>query len=205
MNTDAATATEGPERLVEIFRSGRHIATDGNHVEFSDADLRLTAVAFDPRVAPAPLVLGHPPSNGPALGDTVSLSVVSSSLVAMVRPCAELVRLVRSGAYRKISASFYSPVDSRNPVRGVWYLRHIGFLGAMPPSVKGMASPQFAESSHLVVCFAESGRARAPNPDPSNYGMSARYALHNTALRFQGDCPGLPYLDAVRLAESIHI
>lgn len=37
---------------------------------------------------------------------------------------------------------------------GVWYLRHIGFLGEHPPGVKGLDDPEFAEADGCV-CFQE--------------------------------------------------
>jgi phosphoglycolate phosphatase-like HAD superfamily hydrolase len=53
---------------------------------------------------------------------------------------------VEAGRYRYVSASFYPPSDPNNPKPGNWYLRHIGFLGAQPPAVKGLA-PAFAEAA----------------------------------------------------------
>jgi hypothetical protein len=69
---------------------------------------------------------------------------------------------VRQGAYKKISAAFYAPDSPHNPKPGVYYLKHVGFLGAMPPAVKGMRDPAFAEggaagadSQDGVVVFSE--------------------------------------------------
>lgn len=38
---------------------------------------------------------------------------------------------------------------------GVYYLRHIGFLGAQAPAVKGLRNPEFADAEEGVVEFAE--------------------------------------------------
>lgn len=62
--------------------------------------------------------------------------------------------MVASGAFKKISASFYAPDSPSNPVPGVYYLRHIGFLGAAAPAVKGMRNPSFADSEEGVLNFA---------------------------------------------------
>ncbi|WP_256665122.1 hypothetical protein [Pseudomonas sp. SLFW] len=40
---------------------------------------------------------------------------------------------------------------------GVYYLRHVGFLGAMPPSVKGLRPVELAEQEEGVVEFADFG------------------------------------------------
>jgi hypothetical protein len=70
-----------------------------------------------------------------------------------------LIDLVRSGNYKKISASFFSPYHGDNPAPGIWCLRHVGFLGAVPPAVKGMEALAFSETS--AVDFAEHGRSDA--------------------------------------------
>lgn len=190
------------EHLIEIFRTGRRITAAGEAIEFSATDIATTAAVFDPRRGYVPLVIGHPESNGPSVGDTLRLSAVGGALYALVRPAASLVALVRSGAYRFVSAAFHRPGDPANPVPGAWYLRHIGFLGGTAPAVKGMAAPQFCEAGFAPVCFAEFDDSCAPNPTYDASPIARLHALHRVALGFQQDCPGLSYLDAARLAES---
>lgn len=57
--------------------------------------------------------------------------------------------------YGKVSSKFYSPDSPSNPVPGVWYLRHVGFLGAQPPGVKGLDNPSFADTEDGCVAFQE--------------------------------------------------
>ncbi|HCW1111826.1 TPA: peptidase, partial [Pseudomonas aeruginosa] len=60
--------------------------------------------------------------------------------------------------YKKRSASVYLPDSPGNPVPGKHYLRHIGFLGAVPPAIKGIpdAPLNFAEDDGaLAIEFAE--------------------------------------------------
>jgi hypothetical protein len=152
------------EHLIEIFRTGRRVTSVGEVIAFSESDIVTTAAAFDPRRGYVPLVIGHPESNSPSVGDTLRLS-------AWVARCAE-------------------------------HLRHIGFLGATTPAVKGMASPQFCEADVAPVCFAEFDGGRAPGRTHDAAPITPRHALHRTALGFQRDCPGLSYIDAARLAES---
>ena len=42
------------------------------------------------------------------------------------------------------------PNSTNNPVPGVYYLRHVGFLGAQPPAVKGLKDVAFAEEDDIV-------------------------------------------------------
>ena len=69
----------------------------------------------------------------------------------------EFAEMVQAGRFKKRSASFYKPDSPANPVPGVYYLRHLGFLGAQPPAVKGLADPEFAEYKFgEAVEFADS-------------------------------------------------
>lgn len=140
-----------PPRHLIIFRAGTHTAMDGQELHFSDADLTATAAAYDPAKHEAPLVIGHPATDGPAYGWVKSLTVhpgqSGRELGATSGPVApEFAGAVNAGLYKKISASFYPPHAKSNPVPGVYYLRHVGFLGAQPPAVKGLPPPAFADS-----------------------------------------------------------
>ena len=120
----------------------------GDTLTFLESDLAATAAAYDPEKHKAPLVIGHPKDNAPAYGWTSALSFTDGLLKAV--PDAvnqQFADWVNAGFYKKISASFYPPGASANPVPGVYYLRHIGFLGAQPPAVKGLPEPEFKECS----------------------------------------------------------
>ncbi|HHQ4275856.1 TPA: peptidase, partial [Pseudomonas aeruginosa] len=60
--------------------------------------------------------------------------------------------------YKKRSASVYLPDSPGNPVPGKHYLRHIGFLGAVPPAIKGIPDAPFnfaEDDGALAIEFAE--------------------------------------------------
>lgn len=191
--------------LVEIFRAGTRTTGLGEMLAFSETDLSLTAAAYAAERKPAPLVLGHPANDAPAMGDTLRLDAKGANLYAIVRPTPALASLVRAGNYKKISAAFYRPSEPGNPVPGVWYLRHIGFLGSTTPAVKGMASPAFSEASALDVCFAEAVEIEFPQLSVAlgHVFDPARLAIHRTALRFQQTNQSLSYAEAVAFAERI--
>ncbi|CAM3350406.1 peptidase [Paracidovorax anthurii] len=149
------TQAAAPAKPLHIFRPGRWTTTHGEPIEFSATDLAATAAAYDPKVSKAPLVVGHPKTDDPAKGWAVSLTSNGRGLFAAAdKVDPEFAAAVRSGAYGTVSAKFYRPTDAGNPVPGVWYLRHIGFLGAQPPAVKGLDDPEFAEDDGCV-CFQE--------------------------------------------------
>ena len=128
----------------------------GETLEFGEADLAATIAAYDPAKHQAPLVVGHPKHDDPAYGWVRSLSISGGSIEASpehVDPA--FAEMVNAKRFKNISASFYAPDAPANPVPGVYYLRHVGFLGAQPPAVKGLRTPSFADGEAGVVEFAE--------------------------------------------------
>lgn len=144
-------------KALQIFKAGKRTASDGRALTFTEADLKATAAAYDPALHEAPLVIGHPKTNDPAFGWTKSLAFGEGGLLVaephQVNP--EFAELVNSGAFKKISASFYVPDSPDNPKPGVYYLRHVGFLGAQAPAVKGLKPAEFAADEKGVVEFMD--------------------------------------------------
>lgn len=144
-------------KQIHIFRAGRHTAMSGESIQFTEQDLAASAAAYDPALHEAPLVVGHPRTDAPAYGWVKALHYGEARGMEAdaddIDPAfAELVQARRFG---KVSASWYRPDSPSNPVPGVYYLRHVGFLGAQPPAVKGLRSPEFAEDEEGVIEFAD--------------------------------------------------
>lgn len=142
---------------LHIFKPGRWTTVAGETIEFGEADLAATAAAYNPKIHKAPIVKGHPVIDAPAQGWADQLVIQARGLYAVpgkVDPA--FAEEARTGRWGTVSAKFYRPDAANNPVPGVWYLRHIGVLGAHPPGVKGLDDPEFAEASDDgCVCFAE--------------------------------------------------
>lgn len=152
---------------IHIFKAGTHTAMNGARLAFSEGDLSRTAAAYSPRAHVAPLVLGHPAQDAPAYGSVLSLQASGGNLVAEANVGEELTKMVRDGKYLRVSSSFYSPDAPGNPMPGVFYLRHVGFLGATPPAVKGLEPPSFGEQPSGCVCFVEGVRLPTPTHTPA--------------------------------------
>jgi hypothetical protein len=143
-------------KLLHIFKSGHHVAMNGAALEFSEADLAASARAYDPALHEAPVVIGHPKHDAPAYAWVKSLVTSEDGLNAEPRQVdPAFAEMVNAGRFKKISASFYAPDAPNNPVPGVYYLRHVGFLGAQPPAVKGLKQVEFAETEAGVVEFSD--------------------------------------------------
>jgi hypothetical protein len=139
---------------IQIFKPGQFRPMQGDAIRFSDSDLAACAAAYDPARHEAPIVIGHPATDDPAWGWIKSLKFADGVLSAVpdqVNPV--FADQVKAGAYKKVSASFWRPDAPGNPTPGSWALRHVGFLGAQPPAVKGLAPIQFAGSAEGVVDF----------------------------------------------------
>ncbi len=142
---------KGFKDYVEIFRGGKQTDSNGN-IHDGDAMIDKAVASFNAEKHQPPLVVGHPKDNEPAFGWIKRLrSEVVDGVKTLSARFEEVVpefeELVAAGRYKKRSASFYP--DGR--------LRHVGFLGAVPPAVKGLADLKFqdAEADTLTFDFHE--------------------------------------------------
>lgn len=142
---------KGFDDWIEIFKGGKQ--TDSAGVEHNGDEVITKALeTFDLLQHEPPVVVGHPVDNAPAFGWVAGLKQTGDILFAKFKDIIpEFKEAVENGLYKKRSASFYP--DGR--------LRHVGFLGAAPPAVKGLqnigfsvekefATFEFGETSHWV-------------------------------------------------------
>jgi len=139
-------------KAIEIFRAGTHTTTAGSTLSFSESDLAAIAAAYDPARHEAPIVVGHPKLDAPAYGWIGGLRVENGRLVAEPRQLdPAFAEMVEAGRFKKVSAAFYSPTSPGNPTPGSYHLKHLGFLGAQPPAVKGLRQIEFSEVEGVEV------------------------------------------------------
>lgn len=172
---------------LHIFKPGTHTAQCGTTYLFTETDLAATVAAYNPSLHEAPLVIGHPQHDAPAAGWVKSLSATAHGLIAEPQQIdAAFAEQIAKGSYKKISASFYHPTAANNPVPGVYYLRHVGFLGAQPPAVKGLRPIELAEGEPGVIEFSESGPQTASCTaalEAENKRLKAELAQRENAAR----------------------
>ena len=143
-------------RKIHLLKPGHHIDSRGTALRLTDEELRDMARAYDVTLHEAPIVVGHPRDNAPAYGWVERLSVDDDGLHAephQVDP--SFAELVQEGRFKKVSASLYTPESPHNPAPGVYYLRHVGFLGAQPPAIKGLRPVTLAEEDAGVVYLSD--------------------------------------------------
>lgn len=147
-----ASPPDARARRVHILRAGTFTDMHGQKRGFSAADLEAIASDYRPERHQAPIVVGHPQHNSPAFGWIKSLTATGDDLEAEVEQLdPAFVEAVRAGRYRTRSASLYPPDHPGNPAPGSWYLRHLGFLGGMPPAVKGLRGADLGEDAPLIT------------------------------------------------------
>jgi len=131
---------------IPIFKAGTHTDSQGRTETWDEARLDRVVSLYNPEHHEAPLVIGHPKDNAPAYGWAEKIKRVGETLFAKPRQvAAEFASMVNEGWFKKRSVSFY-PDGS---------LRHIGFLGAVPPAVKGLPDFAFADDGAVTIEFEE--------------------------------------------------
>ena len=135
-----------------IFKTGQHIDNQGQPFAIDQQALQQLAQNYHPEQHEAPLVIGHPSDDAPAYGWIKALRIKDDCLIADIEQLhQDVVSMVKKGAFRKLSASFYPAQSSLNPTPGQLSLRHVGLLGAQPPAIKGLPSVQFQEHSTPLI------------------------------------------------------
>lgn len=136
---------KGFDDWIPVFQGGSQTDSAGR-VHDGTALIERAVSTFNAARHEPPVVIGHPKENAPAFGWVEGLKKQGDTLLAkfkQVEPA--FADMVKRGSFKKRSAAFY-PDGS---------LRHIGFLGAMPPAVKGLPDVAFAEADAMTFEFAD--------------------------------------------------
>ncbi len=122
---------------IEIFKTGEHTDSQGRTRKWTEKELDEIVSKYNTQKEhTAPIVIGHPKDNAPAYGWVESLKREGSKLLAKIKDVAEEFKdWVNKGLYKKRSISLYPNL----------LLRHVGFLGAQPPAIKGLKDFKFQD------------------------------------------------------------
>lgn len=129
-------------KWIAVFRTGKHTDSAGNERDWNTGDLDEIVSQYNPAEHEAPVVIGHPAENAPAYGWVEALKREGETLYARFKQLVpEFVDMVKRGLFKKRSIALYPDLT----------LRHIGFLGAMPPAVKGLADVGFKAGQVAMI------------------------------------------------------
>jgi hypothetical protein len=158
--------------LLHIFKVNKRAEESG--VNF--ADVQEAVANYDPALHEAPIVIGHPKLDDPAYGWVDSLSLAGKTVLATPKQVVqEFADWIDKGLYKKISASWYGKTNPDNPTPGKLYLKHVGYLGATPPKIKGLPDSSFAESNGEVLTLEFSELDFGDYGDRINAGLWRRF------------------------------
>lgn len=140
-----------------IFKAGTQTDSAGNTKDWTEDDLDTIVEKYNNQAEGeehrAPIVIGHPIDSSPAYGWIDKLKRDGDTLYAKARDVAkEFVDWFKKGMYRERSVSLYPDLT----------LEHVGFLGGVPPAVKGLPpvpANAFADATKSVryaMQFADS-------------------------------------------------
>lgn len=132
----------------KVFTTGSHTDSNGNVKTWTTSDLDKIVTSLKPDYHEPPVVIGHPSDNAPAFGWVAAAKRVGNDLYLQYKDVAAEFKDWRSkGLFKKKSISVY-PDGS---------LRHIGYLGAMPPAIKGLPDYAFADGERGQAVTYEFG------------------------------------------------
>ncbi len=134
----------------EVFKAGLHTDAGGNEKDWTIEDLDTIAAKYNNQLPDekheAPVVIGHPVNNSPAYAWVEQLKRDGERLLAKFNQLdPEFEQLIRDGKYKKVSIALYPDM----------MLRHVGYLGAVPPAVKGLKDTNFNSDEAFVELMFE--------------------------------------------------
>lgn len=123
--------------LCEIFKIGEHTDASGKKRFWTENDLEQIVSNFSNSNPDVPICIGHPKQSAPAYGWVNSLKKVGEKLCCDYKQVQnEFKNAVNNGLFKTRSVS----IDPNTMT-----LRHIAFLGAQAPAIKGMEEFCFSE------------------------------------------------------------
>ena len=139
----------------DVFRCGTHVDRFGREVTVTEDDIDRAISSYEKDSAP--IVVGHPALNSPAYGWIGAFRRVGDVVQAKASQVAdEFADLVQRRLYKNRSLAFGPGLK----------FRHVGFLGAQPPAVKGLKDIQFSdEEDYMTVEFSETANTPAADAE----------------------------------------
>jgi hypothetical protein len=172
-------------RWVEIVKKGKYLDSEGVPRDIDDNFLNNVVANYNASDHEAPAVIGHPVDNGPAHGWVKALRLNSDGLLEAQfgEVDAGFEQMLRDGRYKKRSASFYLDPPTAPGGRAP-YLRHVGFLGAQPPAVKGLRDIQFGEGDALTFEIQSIQFSEEQQMDEKDFNRLSESLWDRLAARF---------------------
>lgn len=186
MNVKLPRATgrdnDAPNRAwVQIFRVGRHTASDGSTGDYTAADLDEIVASFratSDQYKPVLRIGGHDGGAAPAGGKVIDLRRTGDYLEALFDAAPVVARAIAAGAYNGVSAGLRMGAKIGEQTFGK-FLDHVAILGHRIPAVKGLNGPD-----GLSSLFGDNdGTAAVYNFETEGDDMDEKLAQENLELK----------------------
>ena len=126
--------------VMEVFRAGKQTDAAGNSKEWTEKDLDKMVSSFEELGEDVPATIGHNTKNGPAMGWFKKVFRKGDTLFAELGDIVdEFGVMLKKKMFKNRSIA----------LRNDFSLRHIAFLGAEPPAVKGLKDFAFKENDEF--------------------------------------------------------
>jgi hypothetical protein len=137
---------------IDILKPGTYWDASGNKVVVTAADVAELAAAYEPELQDAPAVVGHPKINHPAYGWMRNLRVDGDVLLCdLVDVDPEFADTIKAKRYKNRSLAYFGRTSKGNPKPGKLYPKHLGWLGAKAPAVKGLKEIALSADDEAIV------------------------------------------------------
>lgn len=183
------------EKWIECFKVGVLTDSEGNTRTWTEDDLKKIVSIYNDKAKDnesyqVPLVKGHPDTDAPAYGWVRELRYNEAAKImeALIAPSSEFVEEIRGEAYKKVSIALYDDL----------MLRHIGFLGAVAPAVKGLDPVKFSSAMKYAEYDFEEPIA---NPAAVDYKVQAEARAKKYSISLKD---GLGYLEKPSVYNEIN-
>ena len=126
---------------IKVLRTGSFTDRHGVPVIITTDRIDNIVKKYNPELSETPLVIGHPKNDDPAFGWVDSFKRAGEFLLAKPKQVVqEFSEAVNAGRYKYVSCA----------LRDDDTVRHVGFLGAEPPAVKGLGSVSLSEGESFT-------------------------------------------------------
>jgi len=143
---------------VQLLKFGKIPLPNGEILNADESLINDLVTTYDPENShEAPAILGHdadssnkPNDGAPAFGWLEKLYSNANGLYGDFDITEAFADWIKNKLYKKLSISFYPKESPMSPAAGKAYMRHVAFLGAEPPVVKGLEPYMLSEKLNLT-------------------------------------------------------
>ena len=171
-------------QFIHIFTAGTYPQWDSKEqktidVTVSPENLAQIAASYDPVWHEAPLWIGHPLPDAPALGWFSELKAVGDKLYAKLSYASdELIRLVKAKSYKKVSVEIY---NWKKDGKDILYLGAIGLTNL--PLIKNLPELNFSNKEGALAFAITNPKFSFPITNPIKT-MNEAIKIFATAIGF---------------------